>query len=117
MWLKTPARRLLSTHVGLQSDYVIYSPRKTLGVPDGGILQYKRDHFPEPVELMPTPKEWWLKTLEACIARREFDKFGGDRKWYELFRHSGGNISTWSLPDERVIGGSPSKFIRLPGYC
>ena len=24
--------------------------------------------------------------LEACIARREFDKFGGKRGWFELFR-------------------------------
>ena len=84
--LEDASQALLSTHVGLQSDYVLFSPRKTLGVPDGGILQYRQNHLPSSAQLMPPPKEWWLKALEACMARREFDKFGGERRWYELFR-------------------------------
>jgi len=84
--LEDASQALLSTHVGLYSDFVVYSPRKIVGVPDGGILQYKRGHLPKAVKLLPPPYEWWLKALEACIARREFDKFGGERQWYELFR-------------------------------
>jgi len=84
--LEDASQALLSTHVGLYSDFVVYSPRKTVGVPDGGILQYKRGHSPKAVKLLPPPYEWWLKALEACIGRREFDKFGGERQWYELFR-------------------------------
>lgn len=80
------SQALLSTHVGLHSDFVVYSPRKILGVPDGGILQYKRGHMPEPVQLLSPPYVWWLKALESCVARREFDKFSGERQWFSLFR-------------------------------
>lgn len=84
--LEDASQALLSAHVGGQSDYVVFSPRKMLGVPDGGILQYRQNHLPASAQLKPPPEEWWLNALEACIARREFDRFGGNRKWYDLFR-------------------------------
>lgn len=84
--LEDASQALLSTHVGRQSDFLLFSPRKTLGVPDGGILRCLRDGALPPAHLIPPPQQWWLKALEACIARREFDKFGGERKWFELFR-------------------------------
>lgn len=84
--LEDASQALLSTHVGLLSDYIVYSPRKTVGVPDGGILQFKKGHIPPVVEMMLPPEEWWLKAFEACILRREFDQFGGERKWFEIFR-------------------------------
>jgi hypothetical protein len=84
--LEDASQALLSSHVGHQSDFVLFSPRKTIGVPDGGVLQFRRNHPSFSVELLPPPRKWWLKALEACIARREFDKFGGDSSWYELFR-------------------------------
>jgi len=83
--LEDASQALLSTHVGLFSDYVVYSPRKTVGVPDGGILQFRKGHIPPDIDMMPPPNEWWLKAFEACLLRREFDKFGGERKWFEIF--------------------------------
>jgi hypothetical protein len=84
--LENATQALLSTHVGRQSDFLLFSPRKTLGVPDGGILRYLRDGALPPAHLIPPPQEWWLKALEACIARREFDRYGGVRRWFDLFR-------------------------------
>lgn len=84
--LEDACQALLSTHVGRQSDFLLFSPRKVVGVPDGGVLRPARNEtFPSP-QLMPPPREWWLKALEACIARREFDRFGGEQGWFELFR-------------------------------
>jgi len=84
--LEDASQALLSTHVGLHSDFVLFSPRKLVGVPDGGILQFRRENHIFSQKLLPPPREWWLKALECGIARREFDKFGGDRSWYDLFR-------------------------------
>ncbi len=84
--LEDASQALLSSHVGIQADFVIYSPRKTVGVSDGGILKYKKEYeLPAPVLFSP-PEHWWIPALESVIDRREFDKHGGERRWYELFR-------------------------------
>jgi dTDP-4-amino-4,6-dideoxygalactose transaminase len=68
------------------SHYVICSPRKFVGVPDGGILLAPSGAvLPEPSH-MPAPAQWWLDALAASALRAEFDRHGGDRKWYDLFR-------------------------------
>jgi len=82
------SQALLSLHVGLVSDFVLYSPRKMVGVPDGGILQYRRSYRPPHASLNSPPANWWLSALEACVARREFDKYGGERYWFEIFREA-----------------------------
>lgn len=85
--LEDASQALLSSHVGEHSDWVVFSPRKFLGVPDGGILLLRNDQTLLPIrELMPPPGEWWLRAVEACVERREFDKFGGERRWFDLFR-------------------------------
>jgi hypothetical protein len=84
--LDDASQALLSGHVGSQADYVLYSPRKTVGVPDGGILRSLGASSLPAVELMPPPRDLWLQGLKACVGRREFDRFGGDRSWFELFR-------------------------------
>jgi len=77
---------LLSEPVGAAADYVLYSPRKFLGVPDGGVLAaVGRAALPD-VALDRPPAGWWLKAFEAAVLRREFDRHGGDRRWFELFR-------------------------------
>ena len=84
--LEDASQALLSTRVGEHSDFLLFSPRKTLGVPDGGILRRSGDGALPPAKLMAPPREWWLTALDACIARREFDRFGGQRNCFELFR-------------------------------
>ncbi len=86
--LEDACQALLSEHVGQYSDFVLFSPRKAIGVPDGGILVACCNVGFNDVELEPAPSAWWLKMLEAAINRREFDQYGGDRLWYRLFREA-----------------------------
>ncbi len=85
--LEDASQALLTRGVGRCADFVLYSPRKFLGVPDGGILVLREKLCTEPV-LEPPPAAWWLKAFEAAVLRREFDRYGGDRRWFELFRES-----------------------------
>lgn len=84
--LEDASQALLSTHVGRQGDFLLFSPRKIVGVPDGGILRSAGDAALPPAKLLPPPHEWWPTALDACIARREYDKFGNERRWFDLFR-------------------------------
>ncbi|MFY9191627.1 MAG: hypothetical protein WAO06_02035 [Tenuifilaceae bacterium] len=85
--LEDASQALLSGHVGRYADYVVFSPRKFLGVPDSGILINQSDRPLGGAEgLIPPPKDWWLKAFTASLLRWEFDRHGGDRHWFALFR-------------------------------
>lgn len=84
--LEDACQALLSEHTGQYSDFVLFSPRKTIGVPDGGILASCCNVEFNDIELEAAPSAWWLKMLEAAINRREFDQNGGNRRWYRLFQ-------------------------------
>ncbi|MBN1888143.1 MAG: DegT/DnrJ/EryC1/StrS family aminotransferase [Thermoflexales bacterium] len=84
--LEDACQALLSTQVGQSADMVLFSPRKFLGVPDGGILTVKpgvRLPFPH---LDRPPARWWLKAWTAVVRRSEFDLGSQDRCWFELFQ-------------------------------
>lgn len=68
-----------------QADFIIYSPRKFLGVPDGGILYVKNPSKLISIQLTKLPDEILLPLFFAVVLRREFDLFGGDRKWNDFF--------------------------------
>lgn len=99
--LEDACQALLSADVGRHSDFVIYSPRKFLGVPDGGILIDNAEALPSDVESNPPPARWWLQALEATVLRREFDQCGGDRRWFELFQEADANgpIGSYSMSE------------------
>ncbi len=86
--LEDACQALLSEHVGQHSDFVLFSPRKFIGVPDGGIVVSRCDVKFDNIGLMPAPTVWWMKMLEAAINRREFDQHGGERRWYQLFQET-----------------------------
>lgn len=77
---------LLNEHFCEHAHYVIFSPRKFVGVPEGGILQVRPQARMPDVDLSSAPSCWWLDSLRASILRREFDRHGGDRSWFESFR-------------------------------
>jgi dTDP-4-amino-4,6-dideoxygalactose transaminase len=77
---------LLSAHVGQGADYVLFSPRKFLGVPDGGILVSRAEPDLSDAALERPPGAWWLKAVAAGVLRREFDRHGGARPWFPLFQ-------------------------------
>jgi dTDP-4-amino-4,6-dideoxygalactose transaminase len=79
---------LLSDGVGSRGDFAIFSPRKFLGVPDGGILLLNRPlDIPDAAFAAP-PAIWWLKAFNATALRREFDIHGGSRDWFRLFQEA-----------------------------
>lgn len=80
------AQALLSESAGTLGDFVLYSPRKWLGVPDGGILKINGATELPGINLEPPPSSWWLDSLRARLLRREFDLHGGEREWFELFQ-------------------------------
>ncbi len=86
--LEDACQAFLSEHVGQYSDFILFSPRKSIGVPDGGIVVSCCDVMFDNIESKPAPTLWWLKMLEAAINRREFDRYGGERRWYQLFRET-----------------------------
>jgi hypothetical protein len=86
--LEDASQALLSAPVGHHSDFALYSPRKWIGVPDGGILRLPED-FPHKDIYMESPEAtWWMKAFYATVLRREFDEGLPTREWFQLFRES-----------------------------
>ena len=85
-FLEDACQALLTEGVGQYADFVLYSPRKFLGVPDGGVLVFNGAKDLREVHLAGVPTKWWLKSLSAAVIRREFDIHGGNRSWFELFK-------------------------------
>jgi dTDP-4-amino-4,6-dideoxygalactose transaminase len=80
------AQALLSQASGKLGDYTIFSPRKFLGVPDGGILFSRLGSLPKANSLTHAPIAWFGKALQASTLRREFDAGLRDGGWYEIFK-------------------------------
>jgi dTDP-4-amino-4,6-dideoxygalactose transaminase len=77
---------MLNDQFGKDSQYVIVSPRKFVGVPDGGILLARNGATLPEGKLPPPPAVWWLEALAATQLRAEFDRHGGERAWFPLFQ-------------------------------
>jgi len=84
--VKDACQAMLSDDREGEYDFVLFSPRKFVGVPDGGILAFRPGLDLGEVALSPPPAEWWLDSFRACTLRGEYDRHGGDRGWFELFR-------------------------------
>jgi hypothetical protein len=85
--LEDASQAMLTVGVGEGADACVFSPRKLVGVPEGGVLV----RAVAPVRSVPfdrAPDEWRRVQLGAAVARRDFDVRGGcdaDRTWYTLF--------------------------------
>jgi hypothetical protein len=69
-----------------ESACIVYSPRKFLGVPDGGLMDCA---MPTPVDLdvlEDPPLDWWRTALAVTQMRKEFDLSGGENRWFSLYR-------------------------------
>lgn len=83
--LQDAAQALLSTFERPFADFVLYSPRKTVGIPDGGILKSQCDVDFSDVLLKDPPPEFVLAATNVFWARTLFDRTGaGD--WFSLYR-------------------------------
>lgn len=81
------AHSLLSTFDRTYADFVLYSPRKLLGVPDGGILQTRCSKDLSSIKLSPAPADLAMKSIKAFINRTLFDQ-GGNTIWFEDYQES-----------------------------
>jgi hypothetical protein len=86
--LEDKSQALLSTAADLGADFVLLSPRKFVGVPDGGILASRCAVRVGDVPTQPAPFAWWQTSLEAAVRRARYDRAGGDRQWFDLFREA-----------------------------
>ena len=89
--LEDACQALLSENNGHASDFILFSPRKFLAVPDGGIIGINCDVGMVDERLECAPVDWWLKAFNATVLRREFDLNGGDRRWFDLFQETDTN--------------------------
>lgn len=81
------AQSLLTDHSYTHADMCVSSPRKFVGVPDGGILEFNSHaEMSSSVALGPAPAEWLELARQATLGRSEFDRHGGDRKWFTQFQ-------------------------------
>lgn len=69
-----------------ESVCIVYSPRKFLGVPDGGLLTSECVNTLDLGILESPPTEWWRRALAVTQMRREFDLRGAESPWFTLFR-------------------------------
>ena len=85
--LEDACQAMLSQGVGRYGDFVLFSPRKILGVPEGGILRVNGE-FQWDKQLEPPPQKWWLDSLAASIHRRDFDRQCGGEDWHEVYKRA-----------------------------
>ena len=90
--LKDACQAFLSQQLDPSFDFILLSPRKFIGIPDGGVLNLNHKIKFDSTTLERPPAAWWLKALSASILRREFDLYGGERVWFELFQDTETNF-------------------------
>lgn len=84
--IEDASQALLSSPSLGTADFVCYSPRKFLGVADGGILRGCADAAVHLPELAAPPSDWWACARAAAAERAEFDRKGGENQWFKLFQ-------------------------------
>jgi hypothetical protein len=84
--IEDACQSLLSSHVGQFVDYVIYSPRKFVGVPDCGILSFPNGKM-RSIEQKDIPFDWWMKSLSVCSNRQLFDdQLFKTNHWFQEYK-------------------------------
>lgn len=85
--LEDASQALLSSITDAFTDFIVFSPRKYVGVPDGGILITNGYLLMQNGESkLQSPSAWWEKGYIASKCRRQFDSEGGENIWFKLFR-------------------------------
>lgn len=85
--LEDACQALLSETADEGADFILVSPRKFLGVPDGAILCCQSDEIDlQSIHLEAPPQDWWLESFIAMLLRREHDLCGNNRAWFEHYQ-------------------------------
>jgi len=88
--IQDASQALLSTFGRPLADFIIHSPRKTLGVPGGGVLVTQAGLGLQEVELAPPPVSYLESASHAYLARSRFDR-GVQDEFYPSFQASESN--------------------------
>ncbi|NWK56816.1 hypothetical protein HW115_14430 [Verrucomicrobiaceae bacterium N1E253] len=83
--LQDASQALLSTFERPYADFTLYSPRKTVGVPDGGILTSHKNHGFSDVRLQEAPADFIMASYKAYDLKTRFDQFG-KINWYDSYQ-------------------------------
>jgi hypothetical protein len=83
--LQDAAQALLSSFERSLADFILYSPRKFFGVPDGGILESKCSVDFSTVELKPASEETEHQFETAFSRRTAFDE-DGQTSWFDAYQ-------------------------------
>lgn len=86
--LEDASQALLTAGAGARADAVVFSPRKFVGVVDGGVLCLAAGTAPLPQPTAAPPDSWWRLALEAATRRAAYDRGSADRSWFESFRRA-----------------------------
>jgi len=86
--IEDACQALLSRRTEPRAHFSLFSPRKYVGVPDGGVLRVECEKDLSGLTLASPPAEWWLKSLAAYVLRSEFDRHGGESPWFSLFQET-----------------------------
>lgn len=86
--LEDACQALLSSYVREPSDFVLFSLRKWIGVPDGAVMRIPKNSPLADISLEPPINAWWLRALRATMLRREFDDGLPSREWFRIFRET-----------------------------
>jgi dTDP-4-amino-4,6-dideoxygalactose transaminase len=86
--LEDACQALLTEGVGQEADFVVFSPRKFVGVPDGGLLVQTGARPLPVVDLALPPPAWWREARAATEGRRDFDRGSGGRDWFPAFQRA-----------------------------
>jgi len=86
--IEDACQALLNRSFSRHAHYVILSPRKFVGVPDGGVLIAQGSAALPADPLPPAPPEWWCEALAASVRRADYDLGSGDegRSWFAMFQ-------------------------------
>lgn len=70
----------------ITADFVVSSPRKFVGVVDGGVLSFRAGIDLDWPVLQEPPAAWMQRATEAHVARSRFDEGHGERDWFTQFQ-------------------------------
>jgi dTDP-4-amino-4,6-dideoxygalactose transaminase len=84
--LEDACHALLTEDLGREADFLVFSPRKFVGVPDGGLLVRAGTRPLPDVALVPAPEAWWRGALAAVESRHQFDRGEPGREWFPTFQ-------------------------------
>jgi hypothetical protein len=76
----------LLTRPSIAADFVVLSPRKFVGIPDGGSLLCARPEHRaacRQLELAAPPQAWWQASMAALQGRPAFDRGEARAEWLE----------------------------------